>query len=330
MPIDAGSQVIVRRGRRSDLEAILDLLTEYGHGRAFFEPRYYVDPTYRPEFSWVAEDRGRIVAHLRVFDRTIRLFSGRSLRVAGVGNVITASAARGQGHAGRLLAAMLHDTEREGFAYSLLWTHLPGLYARYGWAPIRETRVRVSRLAADTPRVTVADDPDLDALAALYDEANRERTGPAIRTRADWRAQAAWTREETLVALEGRTIVAYARHRGGEILDVAAPRRPDAFRALLGAIARRRGGASGRLPPSDVALLAPRERVVQASEGLMGRVIDRAAFRASVGDVVTDELIDDEKTLARLVFHGADDTDSAPLRVRFPRRDFVIWDADAF
>src|SRR5438105_12240761 len=106
MSIDAGSQVAVRRGRRSDVEPILDLLTEYGHGRAFFEPRYYADPTYRPELSWIAEQGGEIVAHLRVFDRTIRL-AGDTLRIAGVGNVITAAKHRGHGHAGRLLEAML-------------------------------------------------------------------------------------------------------------------------------------------------------------------------------------------------------------------------------
>lgn len=336
MSIDAGSRVVVRRGRPSDLDEILDLLTGYGLGREFFAPRYERDPTYRPELSWVAVLDGRIVAHVRVFDRTIRL-AGGTLRVAGVGNVITAEEHRRAGHAGRLLEAMLDDVAREGFPYSLLWTHVSRVYARYGWATIGETRVRATVDAAAPRGVAISadDDPDLDSLAALYDEANRGRTGPALRTRDDWRAQRAWTGERILVARERARVVGYARHREGEILDVAAPHRPAVLRALLAAIVRESGGAArGRLPPSDVALLAADERALEPSDALMGRVVDRAAFVAAVEHVVDratlGPLFEDQALLARLLFHGAAPSDRAELRERFPPRDFVIWEADAF
>jgi predicted N-acetyltransferase YhbS len=339
MPVNARSRAIVRRGRQSDVDAILELLKEYGLGREYFEPRYRHDPTYRPELSWIAVLEERVVAHARVFDRTIRLGSG-VLRIAGVGNVITALAHRGAGHAGRVRQALVDDATRERYAYSLLWTHVPDLYARYGWRPIRECRIE-ARVHARVPGgvdISIDADPDLAGLAALYEAANRGRTGPAARTGEDWRAQRTWTKERILVARAGRAVVGYVREREGEILDLAAPGRADVARALLATVARSspRRAARGRLPPSDIALLAEDERRVADTWALMGRVLDRDAFLVAVEDATglatrdVEPLLADEARLARLLFHGADDSDAEDVRARFPPRDFVIWEADAF
>src|SRR5450756_2720347 len=114
--------ITVRQARATDLDAILDLLTEYDLPRAHFAPFYQHDPTYRPEQSWLAEQDGRLAAHLRVYERWIRM-GGAALRIAGVGNVITARAYRGRGLAGRLLRAML--------AGAVSYTHLtlPTIYS---------------------------------------------------------------------------------------------------------------------------------------------------------------------------------------------------------
>ncbi len=108
---------VIRRGKSEDVELILALLAYYERPRSYFEPFYLTDPTYRPEHSWVVEDDGRLIAHLRVFDRKVRV-GGTELRVAAIGNVITAPDQRGRGLAGRLLEAMLQELPTEGFAYS--------------------------------------------------------------------------------------------------------------------------------------------------------------------------------------------------------------------
>jgi predicted acetyltransferase len=133
MSVSEGAAVI-RRGRSEDVEPILDLLAHYERPRSYFEPFYLKDPSYRPEHSWMAEQDGRLLAHLRVFDRKIWV-GGPELRVAGVGNVITAPDQRGRGHAGGVLRAMLDEIPAEGFAYSLLRAYQPILYERHGWAP---------------------------------------------------------------------------------------------------------------------------------------------------------------------------------------------------
>src|SRR5437588_7779124 len=122
--------VTVRRGRPEDVEPILNLLTEYGLPRSYFEPFYLNDSSYRPEQSWVVEQGGRLLSHLRIYDRWIRV--GRAkLHIAGVGNVITAQDARGHGYSGQIMQAMLPVLQQEGYAYSLLWLHLPYLYVCY-------------------------------------------------------------------------------------------------------------------------------------------------------------------------------------------------------
>src|SRR5947209_18552870 len=141
MSSSSAAPITIRRGTAEDIEPILNLLTEYGLPRSYFEPFYLNDSSYRPEHSWVAEQHGRLVSHLRIYDRWMRI--GRAkLHIAGVGNVITAQDARGHGYSGRLIRAMLPVLSQEGYVYSLLWTHLPGLYGRYGWLPVEQDLVR--------------------------------------------------------------------------------------------------------------------------------------------------------------------------------------------
>jgi predicted GNAT family N-acyltransferase len=92
---------------------VLDLLTHYDQPRAAFEPWYEHDPAYRPEQSLLAETNGRLVAHLRIYPRRLRLGGGATMRVAGIGNVITAREARRQGHADRLLRAAMRRVSSE-------------------------------------------------------------------------------------------------------------------------------------------------------------------------------------------------------------------------
>ena len=99
------SAATIRRASAEDVEPILDLLAFYERPRSYFEPFYLSDPSYRPEHSWVADQDGRLVAHLRIFDRSVRV-GGVGLRIAGVGNVITAPEYRGHGYAGQLLRAI--------------------------------------------------------------------------------------------------------------------------------------------------------------------------------------------------------------------------------
>ena len=181
---------VIRRARAGDVGRILDLLAHYDVPRSYFEPFYLRDPTYRPEHSWLAEQDGQLVAHLRVYDRKVRV-GGAKLRVAGVGNVITAPEQRGRGYAGQLLEAMLAELPLERFAYSLLRAYRPALYERYGWAPIEEELVQAQIRPFDSGSVAIASfaDEDLPEVMRLYEEANAGRSGTTVRSPEYWHSQ---------------------------------------------------------------------------------------------------------------------------------------------
>ena len=278
----------IRQGTPEDVEPILNLLTEYELPRSYFEPFYLNDSSYRPEQSWVVEQHGRLLSHLRIYDRWIRVGQAK-MHIAGIGNVITAQDARGQGYSGQIMRAMLPVLQLEGYAYSLLWTHIPQLYARYGWAPIEQDLVRAV-LPVDvenSARIAPLQASDLPAVMRLYEAANAERTGTAIRTPEYWREQSTWlqeTPEHFLVAHDNMTdaIIGYVRGRvmeqAVEILELAVEGGSfDIGRELLAAISMQRGGQlQGQFPPSLRAVFLPGEADTLPESGLMGRAINLA------------------------------------------------------
>ena len=292
----SGEAAVVRRARAEDVEQILDLLAHYDMPRSYFEPFYLKDSSYRPEHSWVAEQDGRLAAHIRVFDRRVRA-CGTELRVAGIGNVITAPEQRGRGHAGRLLEAMLAGTPGEGFAYSLLRAYQPVLYERHGWAHIDQELVRATLSPGGVATVAIERfaDEDLPEVIRLYDETNAGRSGTTVRSPEYWRSQLEWLNEDRrgfLVARKQNGVFAgYVRSRAArdavEILELGVGAGDsEAGRALLSAAASRRGGRlQAFLPPSLLRLFQLHEGEVTTEFGLMGRVLDLPALTAALEPV---------------------------------------------
>jgi GNAT superfamily N-acetyltransferase len=281
-------QLLVRRATPRDIDGILDLLTEYDLPRAYFEPYYYRDPTYRPEHSWLVEVDGRLAAHLRVYDRWIYMH-GVTVHIAGIGNVITARAFRGQGFASQLLRAVTRDAPDAGFAYSLLWTHLPALYERFGWVGIDQEAIHASlnRVSEPCSALQYTAD-DLPHVMRLYERTNQLRTGPTVRSAEYWRAQPAWTREDPdgflLTRGSGGSLTGYIRSRGApsrcDVLELGtAPGELKIGRHLVECVASRRSGQiAAQLPPSLHDVIPRRLREVMPLSGLMGRVLDLRAL----------------------------------------------------
>ena len=63
--------LVIRAAR--DIDRVLDLLTHHDQPRAVLEPWYEHDPAYGPELSSLEETNGRLVAHLRIYPRQLRL-----------------------------------------------------------------------------------------------------------------------------------------------------------------------------------------------------------------------------------------------------------------
>jgi hypothetical protein len=92
-----------------------------------------------------------------------------------------------------LLRVAVSAATDAGYAYSLLWTHLPQLYSShaYGEAP-EEILQAVTGLPSTNTCVRPADDADLPIIAALQDRFDADRSGPAVRDLAFWRGSSHW------------------------------------------------------------------------------------------------------------------------------------------
>jgi hypothetical protein len=179
----------------------------------------------------------------------------------------------------------------------LLWTHLPALYARHGWAPLAEGRVRASLASPPRGGLTVAQfaPRDLPAVRDLYTVANASRSGPTVRTLRYWQGQRAWLHErpgDFLVARAADGAVSgYVRSRPGaaavELLEIGAADPTDATtRVLFGiAAARQSGRVEGSLPPSLRGAFDADAFDWTTETGLMGQVVNLASLRRSFAPV---------------------------------------------
>ncbi|MBV8696008.1 MAG: GNAT family N-acetyltransferase [Chloroflexi bacterium] len=294
--------VTIRQARSEDIGSILDLLTEYDLPRSYFEPFYLNDSSYRPEQSWVVEQDGRLVAHLRVFDRWIRIDRAH-VHIAGIGNAITAKDARGHGYSSQLMTAMLPALQQAGYAYSLLWTHLPSLYGRHGWIPIEQELMRGSfpPFVGDTVIIAPFQEQDLPAVMELYERTNARRTGTTIRSTEYWQDQLLWLHEDHSTFLVARdklysALVGYVRSREGqqavEILELGiAAGSATVGHALLSAVAtEHHSQLRGQFPPSQSDVFVPGTFEAVHEPGLMGRVVNLAELFHALEGLWMDRL----------------------------------------
>lgn len=186
----------IRGATEDELEALVELQ------RLVFRPqegptaqeRYwsYVrqEPTYRPQQSRLVIDQGRIVAHLRVWDRTIRV-RGATLRAGGIGSVLTHPDCRGKGYARALLHATEDYLRQAGYDLGLLFTIIgTTFYARLGWTPIPLPTFELpAGPAAHNDYGTLRRlhiDRDLEEVSALYRHFTEPMTGPETRPLPYW------------------------------------------------------------------------------------------------------------------------------------------------
>jgi predicted N-acetyltransferase YhbS len=73
------------------------------------------DPGYHKELAFVAEQDGRIVSHVQLVERELKVGAGSTLRIAGVANVATLKDYRRSGISTRLLTRALDVARKKGF-----------------------------------------------------------------------------------------------------------------------------------------------------------------------------------------------------------------------
>ncbi len=123
-----------------------------------------------------------------------QLFGGRSVSMAGVGGVGVHPAWRSKGAASTMMAHVLHEFHRDGFALSTLYPATQPLYRRAGYEnagsrfllEIDLSKINVRERTLDVVPID-HDDPKHNAtVKRLYDECARYRTGSLDRGSFVW------------------------------------------------------------------------------------------------------------------------------------------------
>ncbi|MEX2246833.1 MAG: GNAT family N-acetyltransferase [Dehalococcoidia bacterium] len=226
----------IRAARRSDLPAIYELLDiAFGDApRELFVRQTESDSTFRYRQARIAVDGDRVLAHVRIFARTM-LIRGVPVPTGGIGSVASHPDARGDGLPTALLRDCIDEMRREGMAVSFLFTGIPAFYERLGWRIARQPTVVVDGAeAAEIAhqrlyRIRRIRPGDLSQLLRIYREATAGTMGAVLRTARTWRDAQTWLEEDAggcFVATRNGVQVAYLRSRcrgyGHHILDAEA------------------------------------------------------------------------------------------------------------
>ena len=150
------------------------------------------EPGYRPERQRVVEDKGKLVSHLRIADRNMQMGLA-TLRMGGLGAVVTPPKQRGRGYARALLQDTTHYLTTQGFDLGCL-DGVADFYHRFGYAtvmPYHHVRIQVQdALALASPlSVRPLTPEDVQELASLYERCWHRRVGVLVRDKAMWQWQ---------------------------------------------------------------------------------------------------------------------------------------------
>ena len=186
--------MMIRAAREAEIAEIAELQ------RLVFRPhepdaaqRYLTyakgDPAYTMDHSRVVFADGRIVAHLRIWDRTLRV-RGSELLAAGIGSLCTHPDYRDRGYA----RALMFDSERfflaSGYDMGLLFSIIgTPFYQAQGWIPIPLPTFSFNVVSAcDMPTAVrrLNATQDLEDVKALYQAHGLIYECAVIRDQAYW------------------------------------------------------------------------------------------------------------------------------------------------
>lgn len=211
-----------RAARDDEIEACVELQHQVFRPHEDDAPdryRSYVrdDPSYRPGLSRVALVEGRIVSHLRIWERVLNV-RGTTLKAGGVGSLLCLPEYRGRGIASGVLA----DAERffleEGYDLGLLFTIIgTPYYDNRGWTPLPLPTFSATPNSPSVGErvgrgVDLNLDDHLDVIRNIHRVECDSSTGSCERTATYWNDGPARLRgvfPRTGVEVDGR-LVAYA------------------------------------------------------------------------------------------------------------------------
>ena len=198
-------------------------------GRVFGLPTDYFrilarrDPLLDCENVFVAKVDRRIVSHVQVFPKLVRI-AGSQVWMGGIGGVATDPEHRGKGLASELLTMATCSMRRRGMEVSVLFTGSHDFYRRLGWEVA--SALNGYSLTTDREPDTVLgyrtrplSRDDLEAVASIHDTQDANRSLSVVRSDEIWDLQLRYPQAPApsedidlfTVAESGGDVVGYAR-----------------------------------------------------------------------------------------------------------------------
>jgi predicted acetyltransferase len=178
-----------------DLKEIADLMSKiYVRGSYFDLYRTRMDyqtkdPHYKPEHSRIIRVAGRIVSHVSIIEKYIRI--GRSIvKVAGIGDVYTHPEHRKKNFSRMLMHDAIEYMKQHQYPLSMLYG-IPNFYHKFGYIEAiieYSTWVRTANAPAvkSTLNIRPYEPDDAAQLNELYNSAYANKTGSMVRQPAHW------------------------------------------------------------------------------------------------------------------------------------------------
>ena len=258
-------------------EQSLELLERvFGESRSYYRMVRELDPLVERSDSLVVVVDGRVVGHLQVLPREMRV--GRAiLRVAGLACLAVDPAEHGKGHERALIEAALRHVMSGGYHLAMVFAADDAPYGEFGWETL-PVDTYVARLGESgemgpAPPDVRRMDPvgDLAWVAAVHGGYGSSCSGALVRSLGWWSGNMKWMREdpESSFVLErrwancrvcpGQTSRCRAWRRSrGLLFDKRSCRpgrgrregaaRDDGSRCQVKGLSTSRGSGAGRIP----------------------------------------------------------------------------------
>ena len=213
----------VRGARPEEMDAVLDFTDLMGAPREYFAARYRGFLGARPEHSRIVLSNGRIVSHIRVFERRIR-FGTAFVKCGAIGDVLTHPDHRRKGYGLRLLNDATEYFRERNIPLCMIHSGVFGFYSKGGWSryPEPQWSVDVEAYEDDGPNIDgdfsvrrFERGNELERIMEIYRADTADRTFALERTDEYWKNHFHWMgkeREDMFLVLERKgEIVAYVR-----------------------------------------------------------------------------------------------------------------------
>jgi predicted N-acetyltransferase YhbS len=205
------------------------------------------NPASRAEFSRVCVVNGKVVSHIRIYERDYRIGT-TPVPGAGIGDVCTHPKHRMKGYGAGCLRDAIGYFKERGQHMSMILSGVFGFYLSEKWEKFPQhtyavpLSVRVPRVKKGTYAVRwfERDTDDLEQCMDVYSAYSRDKSLSVVRTPLYWRRRLRWQTGETpesfLVAERAGRIVGYVRGNGAEMCMF--PEERDSALALYDALVR--------------------------------------------------------------------------------------------